>query len=216
MRHFTHAVWAACALILAAGGQARGDLVVNGGFETGNYSGWAQSGSFSVVTGGPGHVGAYIGGYGPNSGNYYAALGTVRVPGTLSQTLTTTPGQSYTLSFFLASDGGTPNEFRVDWNGVTIFDQSNIAKQGYTKYSFQVQAGGTATPLAFLERNDPGYLSLDDVSVPSIGGAGGQGGSGGSAPSTAPEPSSLMLLGFGALGLAGYARVRRRWFALRS
>jgi len=44
----------------------------------------------------------YIGGYGPNAGDYYAALGTVRGLGTLSQPLTTTPCQSYTLSFLLA------------------------------------------------------------------------------------------------------------------
>jgi hypothetical protein len=200
MRHFAHAALAAFALTLAGVGQVRGDnIVVNGGFETGNFNGWDHSGSFMAVTGGPLHTGAYVGGYGPHSGDWYAALGTVRSLGTLSQTLTTTPGQTYTLGFFLASDGGMPNEFRVDWNGVTVFDQTNIAKQGYGGYSFQVLATGPTTTLSFLARNDPGYLSFDDVTV-----------STGQNPPAAPEPSSLALCAFGVVGLAGYARVRRR------
>jgi hypothetical protein len=203
MRHGT-ATFAAFALILMGVGQARGDnLVVNGGFETGNFSGWTQSGSFSAVTGGPGHVGMYLGGYGPHSGDYYAALGTVRTLGTLSQTLTTTPGQTYTLSFFLANDGGTPNEFRVDWNGTTLLDQSGIGNQGYGVHAFVVKATSATTTLTFFERNDPGYLSLDDVTVSTGSVDGGP-------PPKAPEPSSFVLVGVGTLGLAGFAGIRLR------
>ena len=203
MRHGT-ATLAAFALILMGVGQARGDnLVVNGGFENGNFSGWTQSGSFSAATGGPGHVGLYIGGYGPQSGDFYAALGTVRTLGTLSQTLTTTPGQTYTLSFFLANDGGTPNEFRVDWNGTTMLDQIGIGNQGYSAFNFVVKATSATTSLTFFERNDPGYLSLDNVTVSTATVDGGP-------PPKAPEPSSLVLLAVGALGLAGFAGLRRR------
>src|SRR5437773_1522150 len=140
------AFFAAFALILTGMGQARGDnLVVNGGFETGNFSGWSQSGSFSAVTGGPGHVGIYLGGSGPPAGAYYAALGTVRTLGTLSPTLTPTPGQTYTLSFFLTSDGGLTNEFRVDWNGTTLLDQTGIGNQGYGAFKFVVKATSATT-----------------------------------------------------------------------
>jgi hypothetical protein len=203
MRH-GNATLAAFALILMGVGQARGDnLVVNGGFETGNFSGWSQSGSFSAVTGGPGHVGMYLGGYGPHSGDYYAALGTVRTLGTLSQTLTTTPGQTYSLSFFLANDGGTPNEFRVDWNGTTLLDQTGIGNQPYGSHMFVVKATSATTSLTFFERNDPGYLSLDDVAVST--GIVDRG-----PPPKAPEPSSFVLIGVGTLSLAGFAGIRRR------
>lgn len=206
MRHWT-AMGAAFAWLLMGMGQAHADnLVVNGGFETGNFSGWSQSGAFMSVTGGPGHVGPYIGGYGPHSGDYYAALGTVRGFGTLSQTLTTTPGQTYSLSFFLANDSGTPNEFRVDWNGATLLDQTGIGNQPYGAHTFVVKATGTTASLTVFERNDPGYLSLDDVTVATGNVDGGP-------PPKAPEPSSLVLIGVGALGLASFARVRRRWKA---
>ncbi len=203
MRHWT-AACAAVALLLAGAGSAHADnIVVNGGFETGNFSGWTQNGSFTIVTGGPKHTGNYVGGYGPHSGDYFAGLGTVGSLGTLSQTLNTVAGQTYTLSYFMASDGGTPNEFRVDWNGSTLIDQTGIGKQGYTGFTFQVTATGATSTLTFYERNDPGYLSLDDVAV--LGPAAGLGGG------TAPEPSSLLLLGIGALGMAGFKRMRRRF-----
>jgi PEP-CTERM motif len=51
--------------------------------------------------------------------------------------------------------------------------------------------------LTILERNDPGYISLDDVTVAT-------------APGAAPEPSSLVLLGLGVIGLIGYVSVQRR------
>jgi hypothetical protein len=199
MRHWI-AACAAVALVFAGAGSVDADnIVVNGGFETGNFSGWTQNGSFNIVTGGPDHTGNYIGGYGPHSGDYYAALGTIGSLGTLSQTLTTVPGQTYTLSYFMASDGGTPSEFRVEWNGNTLIDQTNVAQQGYTSYSFQMTAPGATSTLTFLERNDPGYISLDDVTV------------GTALVSKTPEPSSVVLLGLGVVGLAGYVRVLRRF-----
>jgi hypothetical protein len=205
MRNCT-AACVTCALVLAGAGSAHADnIVVNGGFETGNFSGWSHNGQFvDVVAAGPAHIGPFIGGVGPNSGNYYAVFGTVGGLGTLSQTLNTVAGQTYTLSYFMGSDGSTPNEFRVDWNGTTLTDQTGIAKQGYTGFSFQVTATGATSTLSFLGRNDPGYLSLDDVAV--LGQAAGQGGGIG----TTPEPSSLVLLGLGVVGLAGYKKMRRQ------
>src|SRR5436190_87107 len=82
--------------------------------------------------------------------------------------------------------GDKPNEFRVDWNGKTLFDQTDMPKQGYAAYSFPVQATGPSSTLTFYGRNDPGYLSLDDVSVSS-----GAAPPVPPAPPAAPEPSSL-------------------------
>ena len=140
------------------------------------------------------------GGFGPHSGTAYAALGATKKLGSVSQTLVTAPGQAYTLDFFLASDGFTPNHFRVDWNGSTVFKQNNIPRQDYVEITLPVTATGASTTLTFFDRNDPGFLSLDDVSVtPGTNGI-----------ASAPEPGSISLLLLGAVGLGGYARWRQR------
>src|SRR5262249_41120631 len=84
---------------------------------------------------------------------------------TIHQVLNTTPGVTYRLSYWMASDGGFPNEFKVTWGGATLFDQSNIPFQNYTLYTFDLTATGTTTDLAFSGFEGPGAVSLDDVSV---------------------------------------------------
>src|SRR5207248_2263255 len=147
-----------------------------------------------------------LGGFGAHSGNSYAALGAVNQLGTVTQVLTTKSGQVYTLDFFLASDGFTPSEFRADWNGTTVFDQTNIPRMGYTEFKIPVLATGAASTLTLFQRNDPGYLSLDDVSVT----AGAVVFNGGGDVTSTPEPGSLTLLAIGCLGVGGVTRLRNR------
>ena len=102
----------------------------------------------------------------PHSGSYEAALGAVGSLSYLSQTLATTAGTSYLLSFWLNSpDGQTPNEFQVSWNGTTLFDETDLPAIGWTNLQFVVTATGTSTVLQFGAQDDPSYLALDDVSV---------------------------------------------------
>ena len=195
----TRGILGLCALgffFVGAAGQAKADLVVNGGFESGDFSpGWTVAGSFTFVDPAiPGVGGA--GGFGTHSGGFYAAMGTVGPLGSISQTLSTTAGQSYTLDYWFASDGGTPNQFRVEWDGSPVFDQTDIPMQDYVEYTFTVTASTGSTVLEFFERNDPSYLSLDDVSVVD-------------AQSAVPEPASLTLAACGIVGLLGYRWNRR-------
>jgi PEP-CTERM motif len=182
-------------LILSVISSANAGMIINGGFETGDFSGW----HVNDPSGGTFVTGAFPG-YSPHGGDEFAALGATGQLGSISQTLNTTAGTTYILDYFLASDGLTPNEFKVVWGGTTLFDQVNIPAQGYVEYTFQVTAASALTNLTFFERNDNGFLSLDDVSAnllhppPSV---------------SIPEPSSLTLLGMGITVLLGY-RMRRR------
>lgn len=141
-----------------------GGLVVNGGFETGDFTGWNLSGGDpfdNFVDDGS------LSGIAPHSGSFLAALGSIGSLSYLSQTLPTSPGQSYILSCWLNSpDGATPNEFMVSWGGTTLFDEVDIpAIIGWTNLQFTVPATASATVLEFGFEDDTSLLGLDDISV---------------------------------------------------
>ena len=141
-------------------------LVQNGGFETGDFTGWTQSGNtaYTSVTSGNSQF--------VHSGTYGVALGPSGSLGYLSQTLPTFAGQNYLLSWWLDnpnnSYGATPNQFLVQWNGTTIFNQTNMPFTTWTNLQFIVTATGASTVLQFGFRDDPYYLGLDDISVTPI------------------------------------------------
>jgi hypothetical protein len=138
-------------------------LVENGGFETGDFTGW------DLFGGDPGDnfVTNALNGTLPYSGAYFAVLGSFGPAlSYLSQTLATTAGEPYVLSLWLNSpDGLGPNEFLVSWNGAALFNQTNIPAIGWTNLQFNVSATGTNTVLEFGFRDDPSFLGLDDISV---------------------------------------------------
>ena len=192
------------------------EYIVNGGFEDGNFTSW------TVVSGNPActtclavyslSTGA---GYGPNSGTYYAFLGT-NPASTISQSFTDTLGQTLVVSFYYASNGdlnSTPpnsNQLEALFNGTAEFNQANIASTGtvngttipkYVEVTFDVIATGSDT-LTFSSFDIPSALALDDVTVTAV--------------SATPLPAALPLFasGLGALGLFGWRRKRKNASAI--
>jgi hypothetical protein len=174
--------------------QAAVNLVSNGGFETGDLTGWSTNG-WAVN----------LGGLSAFDGAFYASTGCVNHLCDLSQTLATQAGATYTISFAfnpgegagLAGDN-TDAMTRILWNGTAI---SAIAggTLGWETITLSPQmATGSSTVLTFSGYQNPAFNGLDDVSVvlDSI--------------ASVPEPSTwaMLILGFGLVG--GALRQQRR------
>jgi hypothetical protein len=181
----------AVALIFSAPKTFAQNLVANGSFETGDFTGWTTGGNFEDTFV---ETGAFYQYTGAEDGLYYAALGPVASDGTLSQTITDVAGQHYNFSFWFNAVGDNPSDFSASWDGTQLLSLTNPTTGGvWTQYSYNVTGTGSDT-LQFAFRDDPGYMALDNVSVSTSGGG------------TTPEPSSILLLGTGLLTLGGMAR----------
>ena len=192
LAHTTHwiRVIAGAILGLALVGSCHANLVLNGGFETGNLTNWTSSlGSAAVLNQ---SVTSVI----SHSGTYSAALGNQGGLGVLSQTVSgLSVGASYELSFWLRSDGLTPNRFAVSFGGDTLDNDSNLGAFAFTEFTYNFVATATSGLLQFGSRNDPGFLELDDVAVNALA-------------ATVPEPATLALVGV-AFAFVGASRRRQ-------
>lgn len=210
----------AAAIALLSDGAHATEVLVNGGFETGDFSGFTRtdqaggSGTFYVQNYG---AGTPLNGFPTpvqaDGGTFFASTDQSG-PGshTISQLFSAIAGGAFTLSFdAYANDQsgvgpvgtGTdfntnPNQhFEVSLNGNQIY--YGILTSQWQNYSFGVGSfilNGVNT-LSFTEVDNQSFLNvgLDNISLVSATGA-------------VPEPSTwaMMLMGFGAIGFS----LRRR------
>jgi hypothetical protein len=155
-------------------GGASAGYIVNGGFETGDFTGWTLVGDPQTTFVDTGFT---------HSGTYAAFLGETGGLGSLSQSFLTSIGTKYTLSFWFAGDGDDPSEFSASVGGNLLVDLVNPQFDiDYQKYQYAFIASGSSTVLSFSFRDDDFFLNLDDVSVDIA---------------SVPEPASFWLVSLG-------------------
>jgi hypothetical protein len=197
-------------LLLASNVQANN--LVNGNFETGDFTGWTVSGTANVCPGSDSFCGISFDGVfsaNLNAGDHTAdAL--------ISQTFATTPGVTYDFSFaygIMDFVGGKSQQLQAeiisnfggahDLLNQTVTSPASVppgdavnADVNYQLFSFQFTADDTSTTLLFtdLPSNDTGSVDgkLDTASI----------------DPTVPEPGSLLLLATGFVPLL--LRLKRR------
>lgn len=209
--------------------QAATNLLVNGGFDLDNV----PNGNYNLYNAGDlvGGGGWTVVGSGPNSGlninaNYteanlafntqsganafdLTAGGNTGPTDGVLQNVSTTPGQAYTLSFFLGNADGSGNAnytlpssltLSVGGAGVGTYTNANVTTGGinWKSFTYSFVATSSSTAIQFNNAtpgpNPDNYAGLDTVSL----------------VSGAPEPAAwlMMITGFGIAG--GALRGRRR------
>ncbi len=173
-------------------GRANADPVTNGNFATGDFTGWVLGGDYLNPAA---WVAVNNDGFSfspPAPSATYAQFGTAGAPITISQTLATTVGRAYTVSFYVMNGlpASTPNnEFQALWDGVKQIDLLGAAmSSAWTQYAFMVTGTGSDT-LAFSFLQDAATINITKVSA-------------------VPLPAALLLFG---PGLAGIAVLRKRF-----
>jgi len=179
------------AVLLVSALPASATLVANGGFETGDWTGWTLAGNFADFTG------VLSASDVVHSGSYGALFGPMLDPAYITQEIDTTSGQSYTVDFWLRSIGsGSGVAFTALWNNVDQIAMGSPTSSDWIHYSYTAVATGDISEISFSFRNDPTFWCFDDVTVNSA--------------SVVPVPGAIWLFGSGLAALVGIGRRRRK------
>jgi PEP-CTERM motif len=200
-RHVLASIFASALIFLPAAATAHADeLVTNGNFQTGDFTGWTTNNPPTPAI-------PFTWEIGLNGSNYYATThcqgpdcieGIAFQENYLQQTLNVVAGQVYDITFdyspdIINSPATTPNELQLFFGSTEVTDLKNLTDASIVSYSFDVVAPSDTLFLMFLGEQTFSYDYLDNVSVSTV---------------ATPEPETLAMVGTGVLGLLGLARRR--------
>jgi hypothetical protein len=213
--------------LVGAAASAQADLLTNGSFELGTFTnqgndtetftagamvmtGWTTTGNFVSWIGPTNPFGLSA----QDGSNFLDLTGyhTGGPFGGVTETIATTLGKQYDLSFYLGSDtarwGGPPVAITALAGGTSGVFTNGAATSGstWTLENLLFTATGSSTTITLTGDAGFQYIGLDNVDVQcvSTGGCSATGGGGGTA---VPEPAVLGLM---SLGLAAVILGRRR------
>jgi hypothetical protein len=138
--------------------ESRTNLIINPGFETGDFTGWTQSGDtgFTFVNAARPVV---------HSGGYGALLGPSDL-GMLEQGFAAPPDAVLAIGFWLRNLATATSFFSASLNGAELFSLSDAPGFDYTEYRFVATGSGSGrNTLTFAARHGLSYFALDTVSV---------------------------------------------------
>ncbi len=153
-------------------------IVQNGGFETGDFTGWTLAGDTVLwffngdevcnVVATDADFPSVV-----HSGNFGAYLGQNGYAAALSQTVPTIPGQSYLVSFWLDDLQAVDfQQFSAIWNGANLTSLVTPPAFTWSNFQFVAVADDTNATLEFDAESDQyyeyygqNYFGLDDVTV---------------------------------------------------
>jgi hypothetical protein len=190
------------------------NLIQNCGFESSptDFTGWTLSGTDTTYPQGAQYYGieqqdpfpVATGGTAPDGGQNQAFVSDPYNPLTLSQTVATTAGASYTVSFAVAQydvnepeDTSFVNSLAANFGGSALVTLTNSADFAYTTYSFDVAATSASSTFSLAMTDLTGEWLIDDVAVTADVAA-------------VPETSTTVLMSAGLLALGLAARRKRQ------
>jgi len=162
-----------------------GNLVFNGGFETGTFLGWNVPPNAPL----PDAALFRIGTGDAHTGNHFAGIGSASLQ-FISQTMPTQAGQDYDLTFWLRRTPNVPGGFAVRWEGNYVFLEilGGPETLAWHQFTIPLHANINGSFLEFGQAFFPGEFHIDTISV---------------VPVPTPSAAPLLLMG-------GAVAMRRR------